>query len=217
MVKKHPKKVVECISLIKIIAVNNEAGFKSDKKKWDPLPTNLVVTDHLTNMNPFIDELIAINEDKHHFFVENILDSYYSDHPVFTNLYWAVTPGSEESWNKVIVSTVDVTRQVESERRLRESEERLRMVLDSAEDIILMQDLDGKYLYYNVVPGYGLAEEDIIGLYPEDIYTSEDAANIRQNLGKVLETKEPLVTEIMINREGDKYWFSDILYPIYST
>lgn len=215
--KKHPQKVAECISLIKIIAVNNQTDRRQGSMEVGTLPSALGVKDLQANLNPFIEELIAIDEDKRHFFVENLFDSYYSDHPIFTNLYWTVAPGSEESWEKVIVSTVDVTRQVESDRRLRESEERLRLVLDSAEDIILMQDLDGKYLYYNVVPGFGMNEEDIVGLYPEDVYSPEDAANIKQNLQKVIETKEPLVTEIMISREGEKFWFSDVLYPIYST
>ncbi len=214
--KKHPEKVAECLSLIKITAVNKETNRRLDSKDWLALPENLIVKDLQANLNPYIEELVAIAENKHHYYVENILDNIQSDTPIYTNLYWTVVTGSESSWDKVIVSTVDVTRQVESDRRLRESEERLRMVLDSAEDIILMQDLDGKYQYCNIVQAYKLNPEDMVGKYPEDVYTPEDAASIRRNLEKVIESKEPLVTEITINRDGEKLWFSDLLYPIYS-
>lgn len=214
--KKHPGKAAECISSIKVLAVNREIRFRQESAEIKHSPANLEIIDLQTNLDGFIEEIAAIDENKYHFFIENLLDRVYSDHPIYTNLYWTVVPGSETSWDKVIVSTVDVTRQVESESRLRESEERLRMVLDSAEDIILIQDLQGKYQYCNIIQAYKINPEDMIGKYPEDVYTQEDAANIRRNLQRVIETKEPVVAEIVIDREGERLWFSDLLYPIYA-
>lgn len=215
--KKNPQRVSEIITSIKVIAVNIDINPITESKRPIDFTDHLVIKDLQENLDKFIEEIVAIDEDKHQFFVENLYDSVYTDNPIFTNLYWSVVPGSEQSWDRVIVSTVNVTRQVESERHLRESEERLRMVLDSAEDIILMQDINGKYLYYNAVPAYRDQNENVIGKYPEDIYTPENAKEIRQNLNKVVSSRRTLVTEIQIDHDGQSFWFSDVVYPIFSS
>ena len=54
---------------------------------------------------------------------------------------------------------------------LRESEERFRALVDSADDIIAMQDLDGRYLYYNGPARYGVTAADVVGHLPSEFHS----------------------------------------------
>lgn len=49
------------------------------------------------------------------------------------------------------------------EKTLKESVEGLRLLMESAEDIIVVQDKEGKYLYYNETRFYDLKSEDVAG------------------------------------------------------
>ena len=88
----------------------------------------------------------------------------------------------------------------ESERRQaeqvwHESEEFLRRLVESAEDIIIMQDLEGRYLYWHAASLYGLSAEDVIGKTPFDFLASETAAGIMERVKQVSEHGESLTVE----------------------
>src|SRR5208283_1321608 len=66
-----------------------------------------------------------------------------------------------------------------TEKRLRESEQRLRLLLESTEDMIVaMLDLQGRCLYYNGPNRYALKPEDVMGKTPADILDPTIAASI---------------------------------------
>src|SRR5512136_1740572 len=71
------------------------------------------------------------------------------------------------------------TSRFRTEKTLRESEERLRLLLESTEDMIVaMLDVEGRCIYYNGTSRYGSKPEDVIGKTPADILDSTIAASI---------------------------------------
>ncbi|MCP4537648.1 MAG: PAS domain S-box protein [Chloroflexi bacterium] len=102
----------------------------------------------------------------------------------------------------------------EQTRALQESEERLRLFVESVEDIVTMQDVKGKYLYYGSSPRYGIKSSDVIGRTPSDFHEPAFAAKIMERLQQVVSSGQSLTTETELVWQGETLWFIDHLYPI---
>ena len=101
-----------------------------------------------------------------------------------------------------------------SESALKQNEERLRLLVDGAEDIIYLQDIDGKYIYFNGPTQYRLKLDDVIGKKPEDLFDPYKAEEIMADFQKVMETGEALTSEISSQLFGNDQWFSNLIYPV---
>jgi diguanylate cyclase (GGDEF)-like protein/PAS domain S-box-containing protein len=168
------------------------------------------------NLEQWVAELTAIFEGRLYYMIEDQLVASRAGNTLHANLYWSVVPGHENDWSQVLVSAVDITKQIETENSLHASEERLRMMIENADDIILLQDLHGKYLYYNGQPRYGMTTEDMLGKYPSDLFEPMIAEEIMQSILAVIHSKKTTVIEIPTNRGGETNWFSNLVYPVIS-
>ncbi len=91
----------------------------------------------------------------------------------------------------------DITQSRQNELDLRESEAKLRTILDSVDAYIYLKDQQGNYLFANApvrkLWGVGMAE--IVGFGDEKFFDAATAANIRENDSRVLLGGETLKTE----------------------
>jgi PAS domain S-box-containing protein len=108
----------------------------------------------------------------------------------------------------------DIAERRRIEMTLRESEERLRLILDSTDDLIILQDTEGRYLYFNSAARYGVAREDVLGLTPYDFVNRELADRLTDRLKKVVKTGQSISEETPMIWKGQGYWFSDSLFPV---
>lgn len=100
------------------------------------------------------------------------------------------------------------------EQALRDSEERLRLVVESAEDLLVMHDPEGHYLYYHGPSRYGIEEAELLGKTPLDFLDEPQARRIMDQIRQVAETGETMVAENRLTWRGETIWFSDLIYPI---
>ena len=67
------------------------------------------------------------------------------------------------------VAIRDITERKRIELELRENERRLQLLLDSPEDLIIMQDPEGRYVYFNATERFGVSRNYMFGSTPYEI------------------------------------------------
>jgi PAS domain S-box-containing protein len=112
------------------------------------------------------------------------------------------------------VAIRDISDRKRVELELRENEERLRLLLSSTEDLILMQDFNGHYLYFNASDKYGVSEEMVIGSTPFELFPEETAHRILERIKKVFRNGQTIAEETSVVWKGQTLWFSDTLSPV---
>jgi diguanylate cyclase (GGDEF)-like protein/PAS domain S-box-containing protein len=213
----NPDLVGEILALIKVVDVNETTIQLWNHRSKEKIIGSLKTTRPEENFDKWVEELVAIYENQYHHVIENQKVSAATGNLVHANLYWNVLPTHEDDWSRVLVSAVDITRQILVEESLKLSEERLRMILESADDVILVQDLDGKYTYYNGLAKYGLSSEDVVGNTPMELHESFASVQIEKAFSNVISTKKPYFYEIEKAWGNETNWFSNLVYPIFST
>lgn len=116
--------------------------------------------------------------------------------------------------SNIIGSVHDSTVHKRLEETLRESQERLQLILDSTDDIIIMQDPEGKFLYFNSVSRYGISDKETLGSSPYDFLDKEAAERLVERVKRVAETGKSMNQETSFVWKGQTLWFSDSLSPV---
>ncbi len=116
--------------------------------------------------------------------------------------------------NNVLNISKDITDRKKAEKNLLHSEERLRNLIENTDDMIFIQDFDGRYLYYNGPKKYGITFENIYRKFPNDFLPPEDSKKILDRVKYVYEKGESIISENNLVWNGQRHWFLDNIYPI---
>jgi PAS domain S-box-containing protein len=110
--------------------------------------------------------------------------------------------------------TLHITQRKRTEVALMESEERLGLLFESTEDIIVIQDVEGRYLHYNASSLFGLKAGDAIGKTAFDFFDRETASKMMERVRRVAESGQSLTDESKVTWKGETLWFSDHVFPL---
>ena len=94
------------------------------------------------------------------------------------------------------------------------SGELLHSVLQSTNDIVVVQDPEGAYVYFNAPRSWGIAMEDVAGRKPHEIFPAELAEQIVRRVRRVCATGEPMDDQTTIEWKGRRYWFHEHVSPV---
>lgn len=116
-INEHPQVVEECLGLVRIIDVNQASLKLFGAQNKDELLHGLKATFKMDAMESFKQELIAISKGIRQMEMDvavTTLDGHRRD----VTLNWAVAPGHEKTFSRVLVSFVDITERKRHEREL---------------------------------------------------------------------------------------------------
>lgn len=146
---ERPELVKELASLVKVVDVN-EATLKlyraRDKEEFFAGITRVFARE---SYESFIDALIVIAKGEKKFSLEKVHLTLEGE-PIQIQLYWSVAPGYEDTYSRVLVSIVDVTREKKVLAELSSAHQRLLTILNSMDAMVYVADLETyEVLYIN--------------------------------------------------------------------
>ncbi len=112
----------------------------------------------------------------------------------------------------------DITNQTLADERVRESENRYRLLAENMRDLVCLHDLDGKYLY--VSPSseamLGFTPDELIGTSPYELFHPEDVERLRYEAhARLLKGETGIIVEYrMRDKKGDYYWFESMAQTV---
>lgn len=106
-----------------------------------------------------------------------------------------------------------------SREKIAESEERYRMLAESAQDIIFIIDRDDTVTYVNAfaAKAFGLSKSAIIGRPRSALFPGRIGERQRQSLDRVLSTGEPVKIEGSLSLPTGEIWQDTLLVPLRDT
>jgi PAS domain S-box-containing protein len=133
------------------------------------------------------------------------------DHELFGRSYSIYSFSPQKGYFISIFS--DITKHIETEKALKESEEKFRIISTGTPDHILIQDAN---LCYTCVinPQLGLTQEDMLGKTDFDFLKNKDAAALTKIKKRVIETGKPERTIIpLLSLSGETEYFEGSYMP----
>jgi PAS domain S-box-containing protein len=209
--ENHPDFVKECIPLVKVVDVNNATLplFGASSKEELLISLDKILPDDA--QDEFLSELIHIANGSLRFEWEGI-NLTLAGEPIHARLYWSVVPGYEDTLSKVIVSLEDITRQKQTELRLRESEEKHRLLIENIPTGICRTTITGKGTFLMANPalvrmlGYD-TEEELKNIAAIDIFA--EPSDLQVFAKNLLARGSLKGVELLLKRKnGELLWAS---------
>jgi len=144
----NPDVVDEIIPLVRIISMNKAALklYSSDDKAELVEKMPKLFTDR--SREHYIDSLISIAENKLVYEHEQVTRDLFGEERNLA-VKWHVIPGHEESWDRVMVSLIDITKQKRAEDNFRASERKFHYLVKESHDGIMLTDQQGNIIEWN--------------------------------------------------------------------
>ena len=200
----------ECVSLIKVMDVNNATLRLFGAQQKEEILKNLTVIFAGEPIRTFQDELVNIAEGKTRFDWEGV-NKTLDGRLINVELSWSVAPGFEDTLSKVILSMNDVTQRRHIEAALARSEQEYRTLFKNMPIGLYRTSADGRLLDVNdaIVKMFGfkdhatMLEANIVDLYVDpasDLKFKDEIEKAGVATNFVAEFKRP---------DGTTFWTED--------
>ena len=173
---QHPETVKQCAERVKIVDVNQAAVTLHDAASKNALFAGLVNTFTPASIDAFRQELVCLWRGGTRMSMEAVVKTLTGASRSVT-VHFAVCPGFEESFSKVLVSLVDITERKLAENALKESEWRYREIFENASDALYLVEVSPGGRFRNLA--FNAAFENSTGI-PRELLIARDAGGIKQ-------------------------------------
>jgi len=147
----HPDEVAALAASIKVTDVNQAAVRQHEAESKSALQTGLGKTFGAESLQAFKQELLALIRGETTFSTDATVYTQ-TGKPLHVTVDVSITPGAEETWQRVIVSTINITERYKMETALKESEHRYRDLVEAIPNGIAIS-IGTKVNYYRLEAG----------------------------------------------------------------
>ena len=111
----------------------------------------------------------------------------------------------------------NITEKKETEKELKESERKIKSILDSSPAVVFVKDLTGKYIFINKLYEklFHISEKKIIGKTDYDIFPKEAADKFRGADLKVLKANKAIDIEEKVPQDDGIHYYISSKFPLY--
>lgn len=131
----HPDAVDKCRSLVKVINVNNACLKLYKVKTKEELIENRSREIDFKSSDAFIKHLIAITQGKKQFITNSTIKNAEGQHLYF-NIRWNVIKSYGKTFERIIVSTEDITERIAAEKIILETKQRVESLINTIDGIV---------------------------------------------------------------------------------
>ena len=124
-----------------------------------------------------------------------------------------VIQGTNEHTIEVVGITQDITQRKKAEKRLRETEERFRIIFENAADGMVMADLKTKQLFFGnkmIHQMLGCGEEELERLGVGDIHPKEAVPFVLEQFERLVRKEISVIKDIPVKRRDGSVFYADI-------
>jgi two-component system, sensor histidine kinase and response regulator len=133
----------------------------------------------------------------------------------------SVSPIYDHNGKMIGISKIlrDITDTKKVESKLRESEYRLKSILNFSSNLIYLKDLDGKLITANTacLNFLHFTEQEAIGKTSYDMFPKEVADIVWENDRRVIDTQETITVEEAFEQNDGIHTYLSVKYPLYDT
>jgi len=169
----YPENLMECISKLRVVDVNNTTLWLYKAKTKQELYDNkhLIFKDDAVIC--LMESILALAEDRKYFDGQGINYDLHGNRLHF-NVSWSIPGGEKRDYENVIVAMQDMTKLALTRIELEEREALFRCIFEQASEGMMLMDAQGKVILVNksMETLLGISTNQLVGNHLWDIYRS---------------------------------------------
>ncbi len=212
----HPESLAHCASLVEVVAVNKATLDLLRASDKEDLIGNLdkVLTE--SSMAAFTEEMILLASGGCEYCGE-ITHRTLTGEEIWVVVHFLVPPEYKDSLSRVIVSLIDVTPRKRAEQALVESEERYRVVVENAQEgVMIIQDDKSLFVNEALEEMLGYSGDELQDRKLQSLVFEEDAqqGNLFFRRSYANDSEEEFTTLRLKTKQGEIKWVTLNIKPI---
>lgn len=218
--KTNPDLLLKCFSLVKVIDVNKECLIQyAPKTKAEILNNNNIIFDKEA-IPSFTKHLVAICKGQNYLKMDAQIKNPKGEIRDI-NLIYSVVKGYEETLERVIISTEDITDRKKDEKLILDSQQKIESLINTIDGIVWECDI--QTLHFNFISkkvehilGY-TADEWLASptFWQDHIFIEDREQVLKYCAGKVNENLDHDFEYRMVAKNGSIVWLRDIVSIVY--
>jgi PAS domain S-box-containing protein len=218
--KNHPEVVLKCFSLIKIIAVNYKCLQLLKIKTKEELVSNLEQVVDAETINDFIKQMIAITQNNYELTYDSKIKNSDGE-SIDISFRWNIVRGYEKTFERIIVSTEDITSRKRNEKIILDSQYRVESLINTIDGIVWECDIKTfsfTFVSKKVEQILGYTAEEWLSepnFWKEHIYPEDREIALEYCSTKTNELLNHDFEYRMICKNGAVIWLRDMVNIVY--